>query len=151
LRVRLLVARDGTTRVEHAPVTVEDRVLRVGIATEPVDSRDVSLFHKTTNRQIYERARAGAAACDDVILWNERQEVTEATNANVVVEIGGHRWTPPVACGLLGGTFRAELLAAGRVRERVVTVEELRAAAGIWLVNSVQGERQAHVIDAHRR
>ena len=70
------------------------------------------------------RARHGAARApdvDDVILWNERGEVTEATIANVVAEIDGVRYTPPLTCGLLGGTFRAELLASDRIRERVLT------------------------------
>ena len=47
------------------------------------------------------------------MLWNERGEVTESTIANVVVEIDGVRYTPPLACGLLGGTFRGELLGVG--------------------------------------
>jgi len=38
---------------------------------------------------------------DDVIPWNTHGEITEATIANVVVEIGGERWTPPRTCGLL--------------------------------------------------
>jgi para-aminobenzoate synthetase/4-amino-4-deoxychorismate lyase len=143
LRVRLLVADEGSVRVEHAPLSIDDRALRVVVAATPVDSRDVALFHKTTNREVYERARAAAPACDDVILWNERQEVTESTVANVVVEIAGVRWTPPVECGLLAGTYRAELLERGEIRERVISVDELRAAAHMWLVNSVQGERRA--------
>ena len=73
--------------------------------------------------------------------------MTESTVANVVVEIAGRRWTPPVACGLLAGTYRAELLERSEIRERVISVGELRAAARVWLVNSVQGERKAILLD----
>jgi para-aminobenzoate synthetase/4-amino-4-deoxychorismate lyase len=145
-RIRLLLARDGTARIERTPLLLEDRVLRVGLAPAPVQSRDVSLFHKTTNREVYDRARAAVPTCDDVVMWNERGEVTEATNANVIVELAGRRWTPPVGCGLLAGTLRAELLAAGELGERVVTLDELRAASRIWLINSVRGERAAELI-----
>ena len=50
----------------------------------------------------------------------------------------GVKVTPPVVCGLLAGTLRAELLEAGAIQEAIVTLDELRAAPGIWLINSVR-------------
>jgi hypothetical protein len=90
--------------------------------------------------------RARRDDADDVCLWNENGEVTESTIANIVVELsGGVRVTPPVDCGLLAGTFRAELLERGENR-RVVRVEELSSASRIWLINSVQGWRPASLV-----
>jgi para-aminobenzoate synthetase/4-amino-4-deoxychorismate lyase len=74
-----------------------------------------------------------------VILWNPKREVTESTIANVVVEIDGRRLTPPIECGLLAGTFRAELLAAREIVEARVTIDDLQTASRIWLINSVRG------------
>ena len=74
-----------------------------------------------------------------MILWNPGGEITESTIANLVVEIDGRRVTPPVECGLLPGTLRAELLATGQVSEGRVRGDELSRASGIWLVNSVRG------------
>jgi len=139
-RVRLLLAEDGAVRVEHTQLDHREGVWRVRLAARPIDPSDEFLYHKTTNRAVYERARR--PDCDDVILWNPAGEVTETTVANLVIEdvaAGGRRVTPPVACGLLPGTFRAEVLAAGEVSEERVTVEQLRAAARFWLVNSVRG------------
>jgi len=62
-----------------------------------------------------------------------------------VVELNGQLVTPPVACGLLAGTFRAELLARGEVSERKITTDELRRAGRLWLVNSVHGRREAQL------
>ena len=76
---------------------------RVALARTPVDPCDPFLCHKTTRRDVYTRAQAARPDVDDVILWNTRGEITEATIANVVVEIGGERWTPPRTCGLLPG------------------------------------------------
>jgi para-aminobenzoate synthetase/4-amino-4-deoxychorismate lyase len=104
-----------------------------------VDVSDPFLYHKTTNRRVYDDARAACPGFDDVILWNAKGEVTESCIANVVVEIGGSLFTPPVACGLLAGTYRARMLEEGRVAERVVTVEELRSSPRVLLVNSVRG------------
>ena len=50
------------------------------------DIADPFLRHKTTHRDIYERALKTAGEADDVILWNRRGEITESTIANVVVE-----------------------------------------------------------------
>ncbi len=144
-RVRLLVARDATARVESSDLVTIDRPLRVGLARSPIDPRDDFLYHKTTRREIYDRHRR--SGLDDVILWNPAREVTESTIANVVVERDGIRVTPPVACGLLAGTFRAELLARGEIGEGRVTVDECRRAARIWLVNSVRGWCSAVLIE----
>jgi para-aminobenzoate synthetase/4-amino-4-deoxychorismate lyase len=144
LRVRLLVGRDGAIRGEHVALPMgEVSPLRLAVASEPIDPQDVSLLHKTTNRSVYERAREKAEGFDEVILWNPLNQVTEATTGNLVVEMGGQRFTPPVECGLLAGTYRAELLARGEIHERVITLDELRAASKLWVINSVHGYREA--------
>ena len=139
-RVRLLVGRAGDVQIDAVPlaVGVPGVSWRVGLATMPVDSRDEFLQHKTTARGVYERAWGGRTDVDDVILYNERGEVTESTRANVVIERGGVKVTPPVVCGLLPGTFREELLARGEIREAVISVRELREAPVVFLINSVR-------------
>jgi para-aminobenzoate synthetase/4-amino-4-deoxychorismate lyase len=137
LRLRLLVAEDGSVRVEQAPLDARPGVWHVQLAPRPIDPLDARLFHKTTNRRMYEDLRV--PGYDDVILWNAAGEITESTIANLVFEIEGRRVTPPVECGLLPGTLRAELLATGQVSEARVRVDELSRASGLWLVNSVRG------------
>jgi para-aminobenzoate synthetase / 4-amino-4-deoxychorismate lyase len=137
LRVRLLLNRQGVARVEPSPLLPLPQPLRVGFAAEPIDPTDVFLFHKTTNRALYERRRI--STLDETLLWNPARQITEAINANVVVDIGGRRVTPPVACGLLPGTMRAELLARGEIEEAPITIDELRDAPRFWLINSVRG------------
>jgi para-aminobenzoate synthetase/4-amino-4-deoxychorismate lyase len=138
-RVRLLLARDGT--LSHSAARAESPgagPLRAGLAAEPVNSRDVFLFHKTTHRAAYETARQSRPDCDDVLLWNERRELTEFTVGNLVLELDGELYTPPTECGLLPGTFREWLVEQGQVRERVLTREDLSRCGGIHRVNSVR-------------
>ena len=144
-RVRLLAFPDGTVKVESAPLQPHTLPRRVALALHPVDDRDPFLCNKTTRRRTYEEALAARPEFDDVILWNRRGEITESTIANVVVELDGQRWTPPQACGLLGGTFRAELIEQGAIGERVIMREDLRAASRVWLINSVHGWMDAVV------
>jgi len=139
-KIRLLVRLDGTFAVEAAPLAqgALPRPARVGLARTPVDSDTIWLYHKTTRREVYDAARASRPDCDEVILWNERGELTEASRSNVVLDLDGEWVTPPVTSGLLAGTFRGWLLAAGHIRERVLTPADLRAARRVALINSVR-------------
>jgi para-aminobenzoate synthetase/4-amino-4-deoxychorismate lyase len=145
-RVRLRVNRYGEAQVEHASLSPERRVWRVALAREPVDPREVFLYHKTTHRQVYEQARAAHPDCDDVILWNTRGEITESTLANVVVRVDRRYYTPPVECGLLAGVYRGRLLQRGLLRERVLTIDDLRRAEAVYLINSVRGWIRVEVV-----
>jgi para-aminobenzoate synthetase/4-amino-4-deoxychorismate lyase len=146
-KIRLLLSREGKVTSETVPVMTRHEPLRVALATEPVDSTDRFLYHKTTSRGVYDRALAARPDCDDVILWNERGEITESTVANVVVGIGGEFFTPPQASGLLAGTFREQLIEEGKLRERVVRIDEFKRASNFFLINSVQKWISAVLVD----
>ncbi|MEM8708932.1 MAG: aminotransferase class IV [Actinomycetota bacterium] len=74
-----------------------------------------------------------------MLLWNRLGQLCESTIANLVVEIDGEYRTPPVDAGLLPGTKRDDLLAAGEIVEATVTYDDLRDADRVWLINSVRG------------
>jgi para-aminobenzoate synthetase/4-amino-4-deoxychorismate lyase len=136
-RLRLLLARDGRVRVECAPLGPKsDAPARLGIAAGPIDPSNVFLFHKTTHRVMY--ADAMQPECDDVVLWTADGAVTESTLGNIVVEMGGRKVTPPADAGLLPGTFREELLERGEVVEGRVTLDDLKTASRVWIINSVR-------------
>jgi para-aminobenzoate synthetase/4-amino-4-deoxychorismate lyase len=124
-KVRLMLWKDG--RIETQVSLLKPVVdLRVRLATTPVDSSDRFLFHKTTARD-YSK---------DVVFWNERGEITEASIANIVVAIDGELYTPPISSRLLAGTFRNHLLVQGKIKERLITVDELPEE--FYLINSVR-------------
>lgn len=146
-KVRLELSANGDLFLEHVDVKPSSLV-RVSLARDPVDSRDEFLRHKTSRRGVYEaalRARPGAA---DVLLWNERGELTEVCASNVVLELDGRRVTPAVDSGLLPGTFRAELLARGELEEAVVPVKALERATRIFAINSVRRWYPLELADA---
>jgi para-aminobenzoate synthetase/4-amino-4-deoxychorismate lyase len=147
-KIRLLLSRDGEIETEAIELDSPDlKPLRVALAAEPVDSNDKFLFHKTTNRLIYDQALAQRPDCHDVILWNERGEATESSVANVVLPIDGELFTPPRNSGLLAGTFRDQLLAEGKIRERVISVSELKQTTSFFLINSVHKWMKAALVD----
>ncbi|KAF9165269.1 hypothetical protein DFQ26_000372 [Actinomortierella ambigua] len=123
----------------------------------PTPRENIFLHHKTTQRAVYDEAReraklppVGTPSADpstpmDVLLFNEDNEITETTIANIAIEIEEGLWiTPPLSSGLLAGTMRRKLLAEGKLKEQVISVDDLRKAVHnqqrIKCFNSVRKE-----------
>lgn len=140
LRLRLRVDRTGWITVDTDPLPAPpEGPIRLAVDPEPIDPSDPFLYHKTTNRDVYERAKQRFPDADDVVLTNPSGHVTETTIANIALELDGIWFTPPISDGLLPGVERASMIADGRLQERSITIEELRAAKGIARLNSVRG------------
>ena len=145
-KVRLVVTKEGRVRLEAEALPSPDPTPpRVTVAPGPLDPANPFLYHKTTNRGLYEAARTACPGYDDVLLFNEKGEVTESTIANLAVEIEGKLCTPPVQCGLLPGTLRAELLERGELVERVIMTKEVLRSPRVFLLNSVRGRYRVQV------
>jgi para-aminobenzoate synthetase/4-amino-4-deoxychorismate lyase len=139
-RVRVLLDQNGNLDSESSPfdLSAGKQPLQASLATEPIDSGHVFLFHKTTQHDVYDAARMGYEDLDDVLLYNERGELTEFTIGNLVVELDGQLLTPAIACGVLPGTFRAHLLETGQIVERTIPVNQLTHCTKIFRVNSIR-------------
>ena len=146
-RVRVILDAQGCWTVTSTPVTLpsSDAVLSAVISPKPVHREDLYLYHKTTRRTLYESELARLHAktgCDEVLFLNERGELCEGSRTNLFVALRDRLVTPPVSCGLLPGTLRAELLAtrpAGEIAEGVLFPTDLVRAGGFFLGNSVRG------------
>ena len=148
-RARLMVSAHGEITVTSTPLqsapdnwhaaSADTEAVAIAIATMPVDSRHEFLRYKTTARAAYDVHIAEAPDAFDILLWNERDELTEFTRGNVVVSLDGKLLTPPLACGLLPGVLRAELLEREVIREAVITRNDLKRAEAVWFINSVRG------------
>ncbi|KGR74787.1 aminodeoxychorismate synthase component I [Ureibacillus sinduriensis] len=135
-KIRLLMAQSGQITIESQPIIVPADHKVVKLAKSPISRKNVYYYHKTTHRDVYNRFMQ--AEVFDVLLWNEDEELTEFTNGNVVVEIDGTLYTPPVHCGLLGGTFREHLLKEKTIQEKVITLSDLARCSKIWFINSIR-------------
>jgi para-aminobenzoate synthetase / 4-amino-4-deoxychorismate lyase len=138
-RVRLCVNADGQPRLTSTPLQRQRPVWRVALDSQPVPRDHVFLYHKTTHRPVYDDALRRHPNHDDVLLWNEAEELTESCLANLALQIDGIWYTPPRTSGLLGGTLRAVLLRRGHLQERVLHRADLARASRVGLINSVRG------------
>ncbi|WP_448609211.1 aminodeoxychorismate synthase component I [Geodermatophilus sp. URMC 60] len=145
-RVRVRLRRDGTLAVdvEALPAPPAGPVL-LALDDDPVDPDETWLYHKTSMRERYDRRRERRPDVDDVIMLNTRGELTEVTRATLAVKLDGRWCTPPLESGCLPGVERARLLGAGRLRERVVQVDDLEGAEGLAVLSSLWGWRAAEL------
>ena len=90
----------------------------------------------------YERAHE--QGLDEVVLLNERGEVSECTSANIFVAQGGQVFTPPLSSGCLPGVTRAVLIeeirpASGvRVTEKTLLPADLESADEVFITSTTR-------------
>lgn len=144
-RLRITLHRDGTIDLDVEPLSEATCEVRLAVARNAVNSTDPFTCHKTTNRSMYEQAISRYPMVDDVLLGNERDEITESTIANVLYLLDGQWFVPPLSSGGLDGVGRALLLDAGTISERVLRIDELKDCEAIELVSSLRGRRKATV------
>jgi para-aminobenzoate synthetase/4-amino-4-deoxychorismate lyase len=147
-KVRLVVSSTGAIALADEEVKPSTPV-RVVLAADPIDGSDEFLRHKTSQRAVFERALAAHPEAQDVLLWNQRRELTETCSANVVLEIAGRRVTPDVSSGLLPGTFRGHLLERGLIEEEILPLDAVERATRLFLINSVRRWCEIRLVGWH--
>jgi para-aminobenzoate synthetase/4-amino-4-deoxychorismate lyase len=151
-RVRLSLDSTGgvSVRYEQFIPGPPDQTLRLCLASERARSSDPLLYHKTNRRELYDRyfRKAFAAGYHEVLFMNERHEITEGAISNIVLCCKGRFVTPPEASGLLNGVFRRYFLRTRPwVKEKRVTLDDLRGAESLFLCNALRGLRHAVFCD----
>jgi para-aminobenzoate synthetase/4-amino-4-deoxychorismate lyase len=156
LRVRLTLAKDGSLHISSCPCElplatdlpeqpslVAEDLPRIAFSRETVDSSSPWFFHKSSNRDLFQRefSRATEESLYDIVFINEHGEVTEGCIHNLIVLLDGSYYTPPLSSGLLAGTMRGRLLAniSHGLTEKVLRPEDFHRAEAIYCCNSVRG------------
>ena len=134
-RLRLTLDAAGVVAVEAGPVPAPIALWRLGEASARLSSADPWLRVKSTQRAVYDRARAALPeGRDEVILLNERGEACDGTITTLFFDRGAGLRTPPLACGLLPGVLRAAL----GCPEEVLLAEDLPRVK-LFVGNALRG------------
>lgn len=138
--LRILLNRDGEIKTELKRITPA-KTSKIAISPIIQNSKNEFLYYKTTYRPWYfdsfQRIKNGEIY--DEIFFNEKGELTEGARSNIVLQLNGNLYTPPVQCGLLNGVFRQELLKNNKCTEKFLYKKDLEKAEKIFCVNSVRG------------
>ena len=87
--------------------------------------------------------RAKAAGCDEVVLLDEHDRVSECTSANIFAVTADGVWTPPLSSGCLPGVTRSVLLEQVRVPgievgERELELGDLYTAKSVFITSTTR-------------
>jgi para-aminobenzoate synthetase/4-amino-4-deoxychorismate lyase len=148
-KVRLLLSVDGAIEITSEQLLVDTTPLRVAVSNVRVNSNDPMLYHKTTRREPFDAARSNRPDCDEMLLQNEKGQLTEGSYHSLVLKLDGRLVTPPLCCGLLPGVLREELIENGEISEQILYPKDLERATEVWLINSVRGWRKS-VIETNK-
>lgn len=90
---------------------------------------------------VWASAEAQRAGFDEVVLLNERGDVTECTAANIFAAKGDKVLTPPLSSGCLEGVTRSVLMevapdAGTSVLEQTLRLEDLYAADEVFITST---------------
>lgn len=145
LRCRMTLGRAGGLDLTTARMPAKIDLMRFVIAEERLLSGDPMLRHKTTRRDLYDRARTALPeGVDEAVFLNERGEICEGTITNIAMTtVDGDCLTPLLSSGCLAGVYRQSQIGQGHWREAVLTLDDLREARTISLANSLRGAMQA--------
>lgn len=157
LRLRLLLHKNGNITITPTEIKIiaSETVWNITLAPEVMQSKNLFLYHKTTNRDFYDTPRTfmqsraveeGSEKIDEVIFQNEKGEITEGSFTNIFVKIKGELITPSIESGLLPGTLRQSLIGQGKAKEKILTLKDLQSADEIYVGNSVRGLIKAKLI-----
>ncbi len=146
--LRILLDSKGNYTLETRPLATTLPTRKVVLATEPLDTSNEFLAYKTTYAPWYaaDRKRITSGEVFDVLHFNSDGRLTEGARSNIVLDLDGALYTPPLSEGLLNGIGRADLLQRGTCTERPLTLADLRRARHIYCVNSVRGLVEVYLI-----
>ena len=137
-KIRLLSDPDGHIELEIDSIAPLPTPIQVQIAHKPIQRKNTFLYHKTTERHVYQQIKKDHPHVFDVLLWNEANEITEFTIGNVVFELNDTLYTPSVQSGLLAGTYRQQLIDEGVLQVKTIYQNDITPHTPCWLINSVR-------------
>ncbi|MFC1669731.1 aminotransferase class IV, partial [Spirochaetota bacterium] len=148
-KIRVLVDKSGEVIVGETNIINTWDNIKLKLSSTRTDSNNIFLFHKTTNREMYNKELESAREHGffDVIFFNTHGHITEGAITNIYLQKNGQLYTPPVESGLLNGTIRQTLISKKEVKEKELTLEDLKNADEIYVSNSIIGLRKINSID----
>lgn len=145
--LRILLSKNGNYTVESKQL-IPNFTNKIRISKKILNSNNEFLYHKTTYRPWYKDSFNDITSGDiyDEIFFNEKNELTEGSRTNIVVEINGKLYTPSLSSGLLNGVERQRMLDIGLCFEKTLNIDDLKNADNIYCINSVRGKVKVELV-----
>ncbi len=99
-----------------------------------VDGGNISYAFKNADRRALNNLFEKRGNCDDIII-TKNNYITDASSSNIIFFDGEHWVTPNTP--LLKGTRRQALLDSGKIKEAIITINDLKKFNKIMLINAM--------------
>ena len=96
---------------------------------------------------LIEKENAKKIGYDDVIFLNEKGYVTETSCANIFIVKNKEIFTPKINDGLLDGIIRRKIVENFNVKEKSITIKDLKESEEVIITNSLMGVMSIKKID----
>lgn len=149
-KIRLLLSKWGNVSITSNRIITKNEPVKVRIAEEKIDPKNRFQYHKTTNRDLYNKIMKDNAIKGyyDTIFLNTDGFVAEGAITNIFIEKDGTMVTPPIKAGILNGVYRRYILRKKpEIVEKDITLQDLLDAEKVFLTNAVKGIVQIDKID----
>ena len=133
-RLKMSLAKDGELKFEHSQLTnLSDDFCQARLVEQRHPLERPYTFFKTSYRPHLN------IEPHEQIYYNHEGQLLETSIGNIVLKIEDQLYTPPVHLGLLNGIYRQSLIAENKLKEKVLTVKDLKQAQAIYGCNAVRG------------
>ena len=133
-RLKMSLAKDGELKFEHSQLTnLSDDFCQARLVEQRHPLDRPYTFFKTSYRPLLN------IEPHEQIYYNHEGQLLETSIGNIVLKIEDQLYTPPVHLGLLNGIYRQSLIAENKLKEKVLTVKDLKQAQAIYGCNAVRG------------
>jgi len=125
------------------------REMRLTISKVRRNSTSKLCYIKSTCyiENLLEKENAKKSGYDDVIFLNEKEYVTETSCANIFIVKNKEIFTPKISDGLLDGIIRRKIIKHCDVKEKSITMKDLKESEEVIITNSLMGSMSIKRID----
>ncbi|MFA4923454.1 MAG: chorismate-binding protein, partial [Ignavibacteriaceae bacterium] len=115
---------------------------KVVISNKKINSKNLFQYFKTTKRELYdeELAKYKKTGFDEVLFFNEHNDIAEGSITNIFVFKNGRWTTPPVSSGILNGVYRNYFIKHHKASVEEISISDLKLSKKIILTNAVRKE-----------
>ena len=133
-RLRISLSKSGEIEVDRRVLTpLSPSFCQAKLCLKEANLQQAFTYFKTTHRPHL------IMGDQEIIYHTADGKLLETTIGNLVLKMDGKLYTPPSQLGLLQGIYRQNLLESGQVKEKVLTIEDLKGSEAIYGCNAVRG------------
>ena len=133
-RLRISLNKSGEIDIDRQVLTpLSSSFCQAKLCLQEADLQQAFTYFKTTHRPHLTMGE------QEIIYYTVDGKLLETSIGNLVLKMDGKLYTPPSQLGLLPGTYRQHLLESEQVKEKVLTIEDLKRAETVYGCNAVRG------------